>query len=97
MGPHNGWDHVLTLGLLGFIGLSSSAGAAAAAVPIGQYRQPGLTEASSAMRLAEMPNFAEENSGDVGGAHEHAGVAGLGLFDSIHRERADGVGHTIRT
>jgi hypothetical protein len=33
-----------------------------------------------------------EHLGDVGHAHRHAGVAGIGFLHGIHAERADGIG-----
>ena len=33
--------------------------------------------------------------GDVGGSHRQAGMAGLGLLDTIHGERANGVGEPL--
>ena len=33
-----------------------------------------------------------QHVGDVGHAHRHAGMAGLGLLDRVHGERADGIG-----
>ena len=40
----------------------------------------------------EAQELREQDRGDVGHAHGHAGMAGLGRLDRIHRERADGVG-----
>ena len=33
-----------------------------------------------------------KNFGDVGHAHRHTGMAGIGLLYGVHRERADRVG-----
>ena len=33
-----------------------------------------------------------EYGGDIGHAHRHAGVAGIGLLDGIHAEGTDGIG-----
>ena len=41
----------------------------------------------------EFQELREQHRRDVGGAHRQAGMAGFGLFDGIHRQRADGVGH----
>ncbi len=35
----------------------------------------------------------EQHRGDVGHAHRHAGMTRFGLFDRVHRQRAQGVGH----
>ena len=35
---------------------------------------------------------APQDFGDVGHAHRHAGMAGVGFLDGIHREGADGIG-----
>ena len=43
----------------------------------------------------ELQELREQHGGDVGHAHRHAGMAGLGLLDGIHGERADGVGHAV--
>ena len=37
----------------------------------------------------------EKRHGDIGHAHGHAGVAGLGAFDRIHGKGADGGGHRL--
>ncbi len=39
----------------------------------------------------ELHEALEEHGRDVGHAHRHAGMTGLGLFDGVHGERADGV------
>jgi hypothetical protein len=41
----------------------------------------------------ELQEAAEQHGGDIGHAHGHAGMAGIGLLDGVHGERADGVGH----
>ena len=38
----------------------------------------------------------EQHRRDVGHAHRHAGMAGFGLFDGVHRERAQRVGHVAQ-
>ena len=40
----------------------------------------------------ELHEALEKHGGDVGHAHRHAGMAGFGLFDRIHRQGANGVG-----
>ncbi len=40
----------------------------------------------------EFQKASEQHAGHIGHAHRHAGVAGLGLFDRVHRQRANGVG-----
>ncbi|MNT07003.1 hypothetical protein D3C72_1416910 [compost metagenome] len=37
----------------------------------------------------------EENGGDVGAAHRHAGVAGIGFFHRVHGEETDRIGHPV--
>ena len=44
--------------------------------------------------VAEMA--APKRRSDVGHAHGHPGVTGLGLLHGIHRKRTDGVGHRLR-
>ncbi|MNX84449.1 hypothetical protein D3C86_1162460 [compost metagenome] len=41
----------------------------------------------------ELQEFRVEDGGDVGHAHGHSGVAALGLFDAVHGQDANGVGH----
>ena len=41
----------------------------------------------------EFQELREQHGRDVGRAHRQAGVAGFGLLDRVHRQRADGVGH----
>ena len=43
----------------------------------------------------ELEKLGEQHGGDIGRAHRQAGMAGLGLFDGIHRQRADGIGHAV--
>ena len=43
----------------------------------------------------EFEKAREQDGGDIGRAHGQAGMAGLGLFDRVHGQRADGVGHAI--
>ena len=42
----------------------------------------------------EFQKLREQHGGDIGRAHRQAGVAGFGLFDGVHRQRADRIGHT---
>ena len=43
----------------------------------------------------EFEEAREQDGGDIGRAHGQAGMAGIGLFDRVHRQRADGVGHAV--
>ena len=43
----------------------------------------------------EFEEAREQDGGDIGRAHGQAGMAGFGLLDRIHRQRADGVGHAV--
>ena len=43
----------------------------------------------------EFQELREQHGRDVGHAHRQAGMAGLGLLDRVHRQRADGVGHAV--
>ena len=45
----------------------------------------------------EFQEAREQDGGHVGGAHGQAGMAGFRLLDSVHRQRADGVGHDGRS
>ena len=42
----------------------------------------------------EFQELREQHGGDIGGAHRQAGMAGFRLFDRVHREPADRIGHT---
>ena len=42
----------------------------------------------------EFQELREQHGRDVGGAHRQAGMAGFRLFDGIHGEPADRIGHT---
>ena len=42
----------------------------------------------------EFQELRKQHGGDVGRAHRQAGMAGFRLLDSIHRQRADRIGHT---
>ncbi len=53
------------------------------AVPVGPMRVGGI----------EFEKLGEQHRRDVGHAHRHARMAGLGFLDRIHRQEADGVGH----
>ena len=44
------------------------------------------------MLRVELQEPRPQHGGDVGHAHGHAGMAGLGLLDGVHGERPDGVG-----
>gem|GEM_PF-1404837 len=41
----------------------------------------------------ELEKLREKHGCDIGGAHRHAGMAGLGRLYGVHSERADGIGH----
>ena len=41
----------------------------------------------------ELQELGIEDSGNVGHAHGHSRVAGIGRLDRIHRQGADGIGH----
>jgi hypothetical protein len=43
----------------------------------------------------EFQELGEQHGGDIGRAHRQAGMAGIGLLDGIHRQRADRIGHTV--
>ena len=53
------------------------------AVTVGPFGMAGI----------EFQEAREQHGGDIGHAHGHAGMAGIGLLHGIHGERADGVGH----
>ena len=53
------------------------------AVAVGPIRVRGI----------EFQEAGEQHGGDIGHAHGHAGMAGIGLLHGIHGERADGIGH----
>ena len=40
--------------------------------------------------------IAPQHLGDVGHAHRHAGMAGIGLLHGVHRQRADRVGKVFK-
>ena len=54
----------------------------------------GRGRASAGSAGSNFRKLREQHGGDVGRAHRHAGMAGLGLLDGIHGQGADGVGHT---
>jgi hypothetical protein len=56
------------------------------AVAVGPVRLAGVV----------FEELAPEHGGDVGHAHRHAGVAAIGLFDGVHRQDANGVGHGLK-
>ena len=43
----------------------------------------------------EFEEAREQHGGDIGRAHRQAGMAGIGLLDRVHGQRADGVGHAV--
>ena len=43
----------------------------------------------------EFEEAREQDGGDIGRAHGQAGMAGIGLFDRVHRQRADGIRHAV--
>ena len=53
------------------------------AVAIGPARRIGI----------EFQELRPEDRGDIGHAHRHAGVAGIGRLHCVHRKRADCVRH----
>ena len=64
------------------------------AVPVRQHEAVAV---GPVRRLrVEAQILREQHRGDVGHAHRHAGMAGFGLFDRIHRERAQRVGHMAK-
>ena len=44
----------------------------------------------------EFQKAGKQHGGDIGHPHRHAGVAGFGVFDRIHRQRPDGVGKAAK-
>ncbi len=47
------------------------------------------------MRGIELQEAREQHGGDIGHAHRHAGMAGIGLLHGVHGERPDGIGHVL--
>jgi len=47
------------------------------------------------IRRVEFQESGEQHGRHIGGAHRQSGVAGLGGFDRIHREGANGIRHAI--
>ena len=43
----------------------------------------------------DIDKFREQHGGDIGHAHGHAGMAGLGFLHRVHRQGADGVGQIL--
>ena len=43
----------------------------------------------------EFQNVAKQHGRDIGGAHRQSGMAAVGLFDRVHRQRAKDVGHRV--
>ena len=43
----------------------------------------------------EFEEAREQHGGDIGRAHGQAGMAGFGLLDRVHRQRADGIRHAV--
>ena len=70
--------------------------------PVEQHRAvPGRQHEAVAIgpvrRLRiEFEELREQHGRRVGHAHRHAGMAGIGLFDGVHRERAQGVRHAAQ-
>ena len=56
-------------------------------VAVGPRRRTGI----------EFQKSAEQYGRDIGHAHRHAGMPGFGLFDRVHRQRANGVRHVVVT
>ena len=42
----------------------------------------------------ECQELREQHGGDIGGAHRQPGMTGIRLFDGVHREPADRIGHS---
>ncbi len=61
------------------------------AVPVRQHEAVAVGPVRR-MRV-ETQVFGEQHGGDVGHAHRHAGMPGFGLFDRVHGERAQRIGH----
>ena len=53
------------------------------AVAVGPVRVGGV----------ELQELREQHGGHVGGAHRHAGMAGVGVLHGVHAEDANGIGH----
>ena len=53
---------------------------------------PALRAALAHARARDWPPDALLVTGDIGHAHRHAGMAGVGALHGVHGERADGVG-----
>ena len=47
------------------------------------------------VRGVELQEAREQHGGDVGHAHGHAGMAGIGLLHRVHGQRPDGIGHVL--
>ena len=45
------------------------------------------------VRRIDFQEPCEQHGGDIGHAHRHAGMAGIGLLHGVHRQGADGIGH----
>ena len=45
------------------------------------------------LRRIEFHEAGEQHGGNIGHAHGHAGMAGIGLLHRVHGEGADGIGH----
>ena len=71
--------------------------------PVKQHRAvPGRQHEAVAVgpvrrQRIEFQELREQHGGGVGHAHRHAGMAGIGLFDGVHRERAQRVRHAAQT
>jgi hypothetical protein len=60
------------------------------AVPVGEHEAVAVGPGRVGRVVAQEP--APQHFRDLGHAHGHAGVSGIGLLDGVHREGADGVG-----
>ncbi len=47
------------------------------------------------VRGVELQEAREQHGGDIGHAHGHAGMAGIGLLHGVHGQRPDGIGHVL--
>ena len=59
------------------------------AVAVGQHE--AIAVGPARLRRIVAQEVVPQHLGDVGHAHRHAGVAGIGLLDGIHGQRTDGV------
>ena len=54
-------------------------------VAVGPFRVRGI----------ELEKAREQHGGDIGHAHGHAGMAGIGLLHGVHGQRPDRIGHVL--